>query len=136
MFCQVVKWVMARWIEWYAAAVALTAAVACAAEPPGQQLLIEVDNAGLPPAGSKVPARVKIDFRQVLHAPDARIRPEKLKLWHLGPDGTMPEPDPVPVRFDDPDPKLDTFFYAYVGGGGRSGDLVFQHRVDKQPVSR
>jgi hypothetical protein len=108
----------------------------CAAEPPVRSLVIKVDNAGLPQAGSKMPARVKIDFRQVLHAPDARIRPETLTLWHLGADGKTPETEPVPVRFDDPDPKPDSFFYAYGGGGGRSGDLVFQHRVAARAVSR
>ena len=99
-----------------------------------QTLQITVDNSNLGPVGAKMPARVKIDFREVLHDSAARIRPETLKLFHLKPDGSA-EAETVPVRFDDPDPKPDSFFYDFLGGGGQSGDLVFQHRVDSEPAS-
>jgi len=112
----------------------LVAVSACIAEPAPQFLLIEVDNAGLQPIGAKMPARVKVDFRQILRDPDGRIRPETLKLWHLDAAGSA-QPGPIPVRFDDPDPKPDSFYYDFVGGGGQSGDLVFQHQVDATPTS-
>jgi FG-GAP-like repeat len=126
---------MLRIILLFAAVSMLCAPGAFAADETVQSLYIEVPNAGLPIVGEKMPARVKIDFRQILHDPEARTRPETLKLWHLQTDG-MAEADAVPVRFDDPDPKPDSFFWDFVGGGGQSGDLVFQHRVDAAPVSR
>jgi hypothetical protein len=98
-------------------------------------LNITVDNAGLGPVGSKMPARVKIDFRQIFSDPSARVRPETLKLWRLKPDGTA-EPDPVPVRFDDPDPRPTFFFYAFTGSNGQNGYLVFQHRTGSEPVTQ
>jgi hypothetical protein len=98
-------------------------------------LQIAVDNTNLGPVGARMPARVKIDFRDVLHDKDGRIRPETLKLWHLKPDG-IAEPEPVLVRFDDPDPRPTFFFYSFVGSNGQSGYLVFQHRTDAAPVSR
>lgn len=119
-----------------AACVALVAFAARAADAPAQNLTIEVDNAGLHPVGAKMPARVKIDFRQVFHDPQARVRPETLKLWHLKDDGVTPGSEAVPVRFDDPDPKPESFFWDFVGGGGQSGDLVFQHHVDPTSHSR
>ena len=99
-----------------------------------QTLQIMVDNTNLSPVGAKMPARVKIDFRHVLNDAGGRIRPETLKLFHLRSDGSV-EPEAVPVRFDDPDPKPDSFFYDFLGGGGQNGDLVFQHRVDAETLS-
>ena len=117
------------------AIVSLLAAARCGAqESPSPSLQITVENNDLGPVGAKMPARVKIDFRDVLHDTSGRIRPETLKLWHLNADGT-PEADAVPVRFDDPDPKPGSFFYDFLGGGGQTGDLVFQHRVDNAPAS-
>lgn len=100
-----------------------------------QSLDVQVSNDGLGAPGTKMPARVKIDFRQILHSPDARVRPETLRLWHLRDDGTA-EPDPVLVRFDDPDPIPDYFFYSFVGSNAQCGYLVFQHRVDSSPISK
>lgn len=97
------------------------------------QLLIEVqESAGR--TGNRMPARVRIDFREVLQRPDARINPATLKLNLVGsnPDSSAA----IPVRFDDPDPKPDSFFHAHLGGGGVVGELVFQHTASEAPVTR
>ena len=112
----------------------MTINVARAEDTQVRTLNIEVSNAGLEPVGSKMPARVKIDFRQVFADAQARMRPETLKLWHLKSDGSA-ESSPVPVRFDDPDPRPTFFFYAFTGSNAQSGYLVFQHRTDVAPVS-
>jgi hypothetical protein len=128
MMCRTIRFSLALFLG-------LCVSIARAQQSPIRVLQIDVSNAGLQPIGSKMPARVRIDFRKILGDPDARIRPETLKLWHLQKDGQTRDPDAVPVRFDDPDPKPESFFWDFVGGGGQSGDLVFVHRVDDQPQS-
>jgi hypothetical protein len=99
-----------------------------------QMLDISVSNAGFAP-GSKTPARVKIDFRKIFSSPDARVQPASLKLWRLKPDGAA-EADPVPARFDDPDPRPTFFFYTFTGSNAQCGYLVFQHTAGAEPVTR
>src|SRR2546421_103235 len=99
------------WLLWIAGAASTVA---------GESLTIEVDNASLGGrVGNKMPALVTVDFRQILGSPDARINPQSMKLRHLDAGG-KPTGDPVPVRFDDPDPKPESFFWAFIGGGGQS----------------
>ncbi len=79
--------------------------------------------------GNCMPARVRMDFREVLKSPGARVNPATLRMVRPGPTGEPMAGPSVPVRFDDPDPKPDSFFHAYLGGGDVSGDLIFQHTV-------
>ena len=87
----------------------------------GASIDIEVDNSSLGGrVGNKMPALATLDFRQILGASDARINPQSLKLRRLDSSG-KPTGDALPVRFDDPDPKPESFFWDFVGGGGQAG---------------
>jgi hypothetical protein len=98
-------------------------------------LTIEVTEPQPQRPGNRMPATVPIDFRKIFGSADARVDPQSLVLRPVKADGSEAG-KPVPVRFDDPDPKPDSFHWAYMGGGGQAGDLVFQHEAGSEPVRR
>jgi len=100
----------------------------------GRSIDIEVAN-DASRIGNHRPAKVHVDFGEVFGDPAARINPRSMVLRKLDAKG-QPTGDPVPVRFDDPDPKPDSFHWAFIGGGGQKGDLVFQHESQDAPVAR
>jgi hypothetical protein len=102
---------------------------------PARHLELSVREPSPARVGNCMPARVALDFRTLLGAADARIDPQSLRLRPLDAAG-RPAGGPVPVRFDDPDPKPDSFYWAYIGGGGQVGDLVFQHRQGPNETTR
>jgi hypothetical protein len=104
----------------------------CAAE--AVEITLAVDNQSLGIPGNKLPARVMLDFTQLLGNASARINPRSLELTMLSEDGSPA--GIVPVRFDDPDPRPDSFHHAYLSSNGQKGYLVFQHQVAANPVSR
>src|SRR6266498_657765 len=99
------------------------------------KLVIELNEPAPRRPDKKMPASVHIDFREILHSADARIDPQSLKLRHLDANSEAVG-ESVPVRFDDPDPKPDSFHFAYLGGGGQNGDLVFQHQSGSDSIAR
>lgn len=99
-----------------------------------EQLFIAVEDPA-PRKANCAPARVSIDFREILDDASARIDPRSLRLFAMDAQGNA-SAESLPVRFDDPDPKPDSFFHAYIGGGGVAGDLVFQHRSSGARTSR
>src|SRR5688572_13312608 len=123
--------------------VVLSTCVACLVVLPARaaaagaqhSLTIEVTEPQPQRPGNRMPATVPIDFRKIFGAADARVDPQSLILRPVKADGSDAG-KPVPVRFDDPDPKPDSFHWAYMGGGGQAGDLVFQHEAGSEPVRR
>jgi hypothetical protein len=72
-------------------------------------LIISVDEPSPRRVGNRMPAKIALDFRELLGSPSARVNPQSLKLWPVDAAGNKAG-QPVPVRFDDPDPKPDSFF--------------------------
>lgn len=111
---------------------ALLSATAGAAKT--HEIQVEVDNRSLGKPGNRLPARVMIDFTELLQDSSARVNPQSLQLLTLTTDGSISHT--VPVRFDDPDPRPDSFHHVYVSSQAKKGFLVFQHQVTDSPVTR
>ena len=63
-------------------------ALPCVAAAPSHTLMIEVDEPPAAHLGNRMPASVRIDFREVLKSADARINPQSLVLQPVNADGS------------------------------------------------